>query len=443
MHRLLPLILLIVSSASGAAEYAVYRVFTTAPVRFVVPADSHGPAYFKGREGRWQEAATSVGPRPGTAEVRLDTDQVSNGKTWLVVNKPEWVELNDTSRPNVVSLKLGARPLEDSVGAIDLDSPDPGEVVQMTVADAANRISMAACSARLDGKPASIQVRHGVDPKEATLSFAIPRDCGFGRHTLVLRAGDEAPEANAVERAFTFAWFGVDIAQDGKEVVLHTATASYAVPGKAAIVHAPDISPKDIRVALIGTGGFLHTEELKCPPEIMIDEPDRKIVIAKAALYQDKATKPSDDYDFMLELEIRRGFPGLLVTSRAVATRSIAKGYKFWSEFMAGDHYVGSDGKRYEWHPRYADIEPQGWIYLPPSTDGGTGYGLITNGRLDEYLGNCALIFTKPKHYLGLKPGDEISVKFAVVPASGPDDVREQARQIEDWLCGELRSAFR
>ena len=434
MLRFLPLILFAVPSPSQAGEYAVYRVFTTAPVRFVVPADSPGPAYFRGREGKWLETPASAGPRAGTAEVRLDTAQVANGRTWLVVNKPEWVELNDTSPPNVVSLKLGAKPLADAVGEIDLGSPNPGDMVHLTVADAANRVSAAKCSALFDGKPVDVQVRHAVDPKGATLSFAIPRDCGFGRHTLILRAGDEAPEANVVERTFTFAWFGVDVADDGKEVRLHTSAASYTVPGKSAIIRAPSISQKDIRVALIGTGGFLHTEELKSAPEIKIDEPDRKVAIARAALYSDKATEPSGDYDFVLELEIRRGFPGLLVTSRAIATRPIAKGYKFWSEFLAGDHYIGSDGKRYEWHSRYGDIEPQGWVYLPPSTDDGTGYGLITNGRLDEYLGNCALIFTKPKDYRDMKPGDEIRVKFAVVPASGPGDVRERARQIEDWL---------
>lgn len=433
MLRILPLILSTVASASGAAEYAVYRVFTTAPVKFVVPADSRGPAYFKGREGTWLEAPTNVGPHPGTAEVRLDTAQIPNGKTWLVVNKPEWVELNDTLPPEVVALKLGTTLLKGSVGEIDLGSPSPGEVVQMAVDDAGNRISKAKCSALFDGGSVSVQVRHAVDPKEATLSFAIPRDCGFGRHTLVMRAGDEAPEANVVERTFTFAWFGVNIAEDGKEIRLHTPAASYTVPGKSAIIHAPFIT-QDIRVALTGTGGFLHTEELECPPEIKVDEPDRKVVIARAALYQGKATEPSDDYDFVLDLEIRRGFPGLLVTSRAIATRPISKGYKFWSEFLAGDHYIGSDGKRYEWHPRYADIEPQGWVYLPPAAADGTGYGLITSGQLDEYLGNCALIFTKPQHYLNMEPGDEIRVKFAVVPASGPDDVRERARQIEDWL---------
>jgi len=434
MLRFLPLIIFAVPCASVPAEYAVYRVFTTAPVRFVVPADSPGPAYFKGREGRWQETPTSAGPRPGTAQVRLDTAQVSNGKTWLVVNKPEWIELNDTSPPKVVSLKLGAEPMVDSVGEIDLGSPDPGVVVQMTVADGANRVSMAKCSALFDGEPARVQVRHGADLKEAALSFAIPRDCGFGRHTLVLRAGDEAPATNAVERTFTFAWFGVDLAADGKAVILHAATTSYTVPGRNAIIHAPFISQRDIRVALTGTGGFLHTEELKGPPEITVDEPERKVVIVRPALYKGKATEPSDDYDFVLELEIRRGFPGLLVTSRAIAEKPIAKGYKFWSEFLAGDHYIGSDGRRYEWHPRYADIEPQGWVYLPPAADNGTGYGLITNGRLDEYLGNCALIFTKPQHYLNMKPGDEIRVKFAVVPASGPDEVRERAGEIGDWL---------
>ena len=110
MLRFLPLIIFAVPCASVPAEYAVYRVFTTAPVRFVVPADSPGPAYFKGREGRWQETPTSAGPRPGTAQVRLDTAQVSNGKTWLVVNKPEWIHLVHEGTRRLVDL-AGDRPV--------------------------------------------------------------------------------------------------------------------------------------------------------------------------------------------------------------------------------------------------------------------------------------------------------------------------------------------
>ena len=435
MRRFLMLLCLTAALPAPAADYPVYRVVLSAPVKLTIPSRSAGPAYYKQRDGRWLQAPTAPGERTGTVEVRVDPAAISKGQTTLVADKPEWVVLDDTTPPAVVSVSIGTTALTDGKD-IRLDAPAPGSVVHMTVVDQDNRIALSKCFGCFDGAPLPIDVsRDAADPRKATLSLAIPDHGSFGPHTILLRAGDEAPEDNVVECRLTYRRFGVEMSGDGRSADLHTSAASFTCPGtKQGLIHAAFLPRRDVRVALTGAAGFLYTEGLKAKPELVADEPDRKVLRVRPALYCERSKEPSDDYDFVLELEVRRDFPGLLVTSRATATRTLRKGYKFWSEFHAGDHYIGSDGKRYQWHPRYADIEPQGWVYLPQVESGTQGYGLITNGRLDEYLGDSALIFTKPKLIRNMEPGQTLEVRFALVPASGPEQVAERAKQIAGWL---------
>ena len=36
---------------------------------------------------------------------------------------------------------------------------------------------------------------------------------------------------------------------------------------------------------------------------------------------------------------------------------------------------------------------------------------------------------------MDMKPGDQMRVKFAILPAAGPKDVAKGAEQIADWLA--------
>jgi len=421
-------------SLAQAEDYAVYRVFSTARIRLVVPGDAETPAYCKSRSGDWVRLPSSRGPQPGTSSLDIEPSQTKGGRTLIVINKPDWVELNDSVPPAVVSASLNGLAVEASQRDIKLAGVAPGDVIEMVVRDNANRISLRKTRATFDAKPAALKAaRDGADPKQATLAFVVPDTCRFGAHSLILRAGDEAPEENVVERRFTFTRFGVEISKKGQEVKLHTSGATYTSTGRD-LISVPFIGPRALRVAMTGKGGFMHTEKFKSKPKLVVDERDRKVVRVNPSLYLKKAAKPSTDYDCVLELEIRRDFPGLLVTSRATATCDLRQGYKFWSEFRSRDHYIGSDGKRYEWHTGYADIKPQRWVFLSPPVPSSTGYGVISSGTLGEYLGECLLIFTKPKRHKNLKAGDAIEVKFAVVPASGPDAVAAFTEQVSDWL---------
>ena len=434
--RLTVLMLSAAALTCHGGEYAVYRVFTTAPVNLVLPGDADRPAYCKSRRGQWVEAPTTAGERPHTVQVRLDPADLDAGRTRVVVNKPEWVVLDDNTPPAVVRVALDAQALADSGAEISLPALAPGSVLEMTVQDSANRIAADRGGGLLDAKPVALQVNPDpADPKRATLSLKVPSNLGFGRHQLVLRARDESPEANAVERRFAFVRFGVEIAGDGQSLRLHASGASFSCPGDdLGIISAPFIHRRDIRVCMNGKGGFLHTEGFKSRPTLVTDEPDRKVVRVQPALYLKDAKKPSTEFELVLDMEIRRDFPGLLVSSRATATAPFKKGYQFWSEFHSGPHYIGSDGRRVEWHARYAPIEPQGWIYLSPERPDDTGYGVATNGTLGEYLGNCLLLFTKPKQHPNMAAGDVIQIRFAVVPVTGPDEMAKGAEQIADWL---------
>ncbi len=434
MHRLMVLTILAALPAAHGQDYTVYRLFSTAPVKLVVPGRPGAPAYLQDAKGEWVEVkAASAGE--GAIAVSVRPDMVKDGATSIVVNKPAWVELNDMTPPTVTAVEVNGKAIDLAAGK--LSSIAPGDVVMMKVEDEQNRIAAAKCRVLFDGSIVAGEVLRAKDnPKRGSVSFTVPKDCSFGPHKLVLEADDEAPAQNVARRKIEFGLFGVEIDDDGRWVKLNTSEFTYTSKGeKGALLVAPFVGNQEIRLAIIGKGGFQHTEAFITRPELVVNEPDRKVVRVRPGLYLNKATEPSDDWELTLDLEVRRGFPGLLVTSVATTTIARARGYQFWSGFPAGSYYIGSDGKRYEWHPRYADIKPQGWIYLPAARRDGRGYGVISSGILSEYLGDSLLIFTRPKNIMNMKPGDAMRVKFAVVPAAAPAEVGQRAEEIASWLA--------
>ena len=91
-----------------------YRVQTTCSIKLVVPAKAGARAAYRDAKGKWQQLGAEAAD--GAIEVSLEVEDLTRGETFLVLDVPEWLELNDSQPPAVLRLEINGK----SVGQIDL-----------------------------------------------------------------------------------------------------------------------------------------------------------------------------------------------------------------------------------------------------------------------------------------------------------------------------------
>jgi hypothetical protein len=440
MLWLIPLWFASTTACQAATEAAgdsltAYTVATATGVTLRLPGYRGGPVYYRNRAGKWVEAQTSGGESPNTTQLTLAAADLATGKTTVVLNKPEWVQLDDAEAPRVVRVQCAGEAVALKDGAAEVPAISPGQTIEVQVEDQLNRISLAGTAATLNDVPLpagaglTIQREDG-NPKRAVLRYVVPAGLGFGRQELKVCVRDEAPVSPSAEITLSCRQFGVEVAGDGGQVVFHTPAASFTCAGTMRGIFGCDmVGAPAVRLAVQGRGSFQHPEKLLAPPKVLVDQPERKVVSLKPSLVFDESGEQVRQFELELVCEIRADWPGLLVTTKLTALEDLPKSYLFWSGFMSGDYYVGSDGSRGEWHPRYADIKPQGWIYLSPTAPDRPGAGVVSDGELSEYLGQSLLVFTKPKTLDNAKKGDVMQVSWCYFPAASPDAVSAHGRR--------------
>jgi len=424
------------ASEPAGDSLTAYTVTTATGLTLRLPGYRGGPVYYRDRAGTWVQAQTRGDP-PSTTQLTLAAADLASGATTLVLNKPEWVQLDDAEAPRVVRVQCAGSPVALQNGAAEVPALSPGQVIEVQVEDRLNRISLAGTAATLNGMPRpagpglTLQRDEG-NPQRAVLRYVVPADLDFGRQELTFRVRDEAPVSPPAEIALSYRQFGVETDGDGGQVVFHTPAASFTCAGTMRGIFACDaIGAPAVRLALQGRGNFQHPAKLLAPPKVLVDQPDRKVVSLKPSLVFDDSGEPVQQFELELICEIRTAWPGLLVTTRLTALEDLPKSYLFWSGFMSGDYYEGSDGSRGQWHPRYGDIKPQGWIYLSPTAPDRPGAGVVSDGELSEYLGQSLLVFTKPQSLNNPRKGDATQVSWCYFPAASRDAVSAQATAVE------------
>ncbi len=161
-------------------------------------------AFYRDAEGRWQELPTE---RTAEATVlRLAPETIGGGATLVVLDKPDWMVLDDVAPPVATSVLIAGQ----ERGLADLEMGWTGRAlgeIVLAVADAANPLDLDGLRVTLNHAPLEAR-RLSVEPLDntrrqarITLNLAgLPP----GRYAVDLRLTDLAPARNALTAPISF-----------------------------------------------------------------------------------------------------------------------------------------------------------------------------------------------------------------------------------------------
>jgi hypothetical protein len=169
-------------------DWQQYSVRGTGALTVVAPALAKGGAYQVGTEP-WKDAA---------AGAALQLAPCDKGLTQVLIGKPAWLALHDTSAPTPVQLQIDGQ-LLDLAKAADLGWIEPPKLATIALADAENPLDQTSLRVTLNGKPLApetVKIVFGDDRKsvsvEANLERATTEHNQPRRHTLLVSVCDRA-----------------------------------------------------------------------------------------------------------------------------------------------------------------------------------------------------------------------------------------------------------
>ncbi len=194
---------------AGASEtgdgYAIYEVRATSSVRLRLPVSSTtGRVLFLDAADTWQRARTEQDG--GARTIHLEAAEMKAGRTLLLIDPPEGLDLNDREAPVLKDLAVDGT-FHAPADLVDLGILGvPPRRIGAAFVDRGCFVSPASITALLDGrKLAPDRVQTVADGRVATCTARLP-ELNFGPHEVLIRVADSAPFRNTreVRILFTF-----------------------------------------------------------------------------------------------------------------------------------------------------------------------------------------------------------------------------------------------
>ncbi len=383
-------------------------------------------AHVRGGDGKWLEVP--VESADGRTTVRL-TPQLAGGATaTIVLDKPEWMRLEDSLPPMIMSAAIGERVLPVE-GGLDLGAwgatPPP---IRLTVADDGNPVDPASIEVR--GLPAAARVDVGaLGPPQKTgeVTITLP-ELAAGVYDATLCLADLSPQANTLRVPLRLAIMGLRVAADGSGVTLVNGHSEYTMANGA---HVPlTIGPGGPTAYVTGQvgGTFFFPREVG-RVEVLQDTAEVKSCRVTTRI-GDADGKPLEMAGrFEVDLTVRSDLPCLLARSRCFNEVADGEVYTFWG-WLAGGGFETVEGPQ-EWLGAYQNVGKVGWVYLPPTGAGRPGIGWISPLMFQQSRFNTMLLLTDPTR-IATKKGEAVSMDFAIMPAESAEQVAQVAAQLDE-----------
>lgn len=392
-----------------------------------VVAPAAPTVHVKGLDGTWK--ALPATRQQGRVVVDLTPADAPGGMTTLVINKPDWMVLDDTQPPLLLSVLVGDQPVAVD-GALNLGVHDARiPPITVRVADAANPIDPTAAQVRLQNASAQVRVdASSVKPPDTSGLFTVTLSgLAPGVYSGEIVAADMSPQANRLTAPFKIAVFGATIDEDSKSVSLASTEASYRVTPDAKVPIT--IGGADAQAYVTGQlEGWMYPRAIESA-RLVLDEPDVKICRVVTGV-GDSSGEPIDApgrYEY--DLQVRRDLPCLIVESRLYNDLEDREAYMFWG-WLPGAGYETADGPE-DWTMTYREIGQVGWIYLPSATEARPGIGWISPLMFGESRFGNMLLYTAPQK-APCKKGDSVQMSFALMPATSAEEVGRVAAKIDE-----------
>lgn len=392
-----------------------------------------GTVYLRAADGTW--ALIDADAEGGAIHFTLTPDQVPDGHATLVINKPEWMVLNDDAAPTVTGFTVDGETVELAAGdAIDLGerSDAPGELI-IIVADDKNPIDASSIAVIASGGELPVEVDAsalGATDTSGNITLSMT-NVEPGIYEATLRLSDMSPQRNTVEVPLRLSVFGASVGPGGQSVRLSGGGASYELlPEGQKFITVGEGGPSlylttQMHGRYLYVNGFAEAEEL--------DEDDTagaRIICELRDIDGNAVTNDEAEAEISYEARLNPELGCLLVTSHAKNLGDAANIYCFWG-WIPGDGYVTPDGEAHAWTMKYENIGEVGWVFLPSKTPGKPGVGWISPGMFGQSRFGTMVLYTNPTR-LSTDNGGEVITHLAVMPADSADEVAEIARKLNN-----------
>ena len=209
-----------------------YRIQTTCSVTLMVPAKpgtSH--AAYRDAQGKWKQLRGEV--VNGALKVSLKVEDLKRGETFLVLDVPEWLELDDSQPPAVLRFEIDGKPVETGKNA-DLGTiTEPVKSVVLEFEDQENPIDPSSLAVIVDGRrsgPSDPGIAyHAVSKRRGVLTCDLAGLEKYGEgnaHVVRLEADDLAIDEAMLAREVRFQWISPHRMPDGTLVSTDSLTDS-------------------------------------------------------------------------------------------------------------------------------------------------------------------------------------------------------------------------
>jgi hypothetical protein len=190
-----------------------YALRITSAVALTLPAPQTPGAskavFYRAGDGSWKEVKSEW--REAAVTLHLDVADLKNGQTFLVLGKPEWLNLNDDEPPTVVRFQMDGKELPDKeTVTLGWLAASP-QTLALEFRDKLNPIKPASVKVVADGRilaPGAPGVRYEPRGDKGGLITcdvgALLTDSTSVSHSVALVADDYAIDDKVLRRSVTF-----------------------------------------------------------------------------------------------------------------------------------------------------------------------------------------------------------------------------------------------
>lgn len=388
--------------------------------------------HVRGSDGQWHEVEVTT--EGDIVSFTISPELIGDGKAVVVINKPDWMVLDDTQAPRVVRATVGGETLEPSPDTgLDLGALGEDEMrITLELRDDANPIDTASAALRIDGGPSVPITVIAEDRNTHTATVELDlSELGPGAYRGMITVADLSPLGNAAELPLSFSIAGMEVSEDGQTIRIAAGGEGFTVRSEREATVTVDDSGVSAYLTLQADGPYLYIREFTAARRLQPLD-GWQIVDIETAL-EDIDGNPMTNEEAGMELRyllaVHPDLPVVVVNTEVTnISPDRREVYAFWG-WLPGANYVTPDGERHEWTMAYTDIGKTGWIWLAPTDDNRSGVGWISPAVFGESRFGTMLLFTDPKR-VPLESGERLETTFAIMPADSPEAVRVAAQAL-------------
>lgn len=382
------------------------------------------PVYYRAADGSWKsmEAPTE----DGRLKIHITAENAPDGNALLVINKPDWMVLDDQAPPELVGLKANGNPRPAAMETMHLGTLGSESLEAIiAVKDEKNPLSPESLQFSLSSHPeAVVDIQPGEigPPKTSARIVVNVSNLSPGAYRGDFRISDLGPLANTLHRPVEFTIFGITVAEDGQSVILANSVSDFTLkPHKSDQLSLPNQWAK---LTTNVPGDFLYPREFT-DVEIIEHTPERRTVQVTANTMNIDEKPVEGMVELQYTLTVRPDTPALQVVSRSINISDETIGINPNWGWLRCPYYHTPEG-RAEWisgaDPRYSTIGKVNWLWLAPRNENNPGLLWVSPHRFGEFTGGSILLYG-PK--VDAKKGEFSEMHNFFAPADSPEEARE------------------